>query len=496
MKLDRLKKLSFRSYLSIVLTIFSTTLLIEYFTISSQTKLMIEEAQKRASENVFGFAKIIINPMLEKDYSDIVDIFNAIVENKKIVQISLLDTDGISKITVKNDGKALFDKKKYDVLISNKYDEHAHLITSVAPISNVGFLMIQTSTIETEKITENAIFSAVVIAVILVVVAILFNIVLLKKPLKELEQLSDFATTIPFNYGLNAPETNSTLELKALSAAMTDASHQIYEQKSELEAMNSELSAMNEGLRDMVDEQTQKIMEHERLLVQQSKMAAMGDMIGAIAHQWRQPLNALAIAIQDIKFAHESGELDDVYIANTVKSSMGMINFMSGTIEDFRNFFKPGKEKGYFSAVSVVKSVLSILGTQLESHDIKLTVEGGDFKIFGYAGELSQVVLNLISNSKDAILGKKERADEWIRIHIDSGGVISICDSGGGIAEDILGRIFEPYFTTKEQGKGTGIGLYMSKLIVEKHMDGFLAVENSQDGACFKIGLSFSENKM
>jgi hypothetical protein len=121
---------------------------------------MIEEAQKRASENVFGFAKIIINPMLEKDYSDIVDIFNAIVENKKIVQISLLDTDGISKITVKNDGKALFDKKKYDVLISNKYDEHAHLITSVAPISNVGFLMIQTSTIETEKITENAIFSA------------------------------------------------------------------------------------------------------------------------------------------------------------------------------------------------------------------------------------------------------------------------------------------------------------------------------------------------
>ena len=298
MKLDRLKKLSFRSYLSIVLTIFSTTLLIEYFTISSQTKLMIEEAQKRASENVFGFAKIIINPMLEKDYSDIVDIFNAIVENKKIVQISLLDTDGISKITVKNDGKALFDKKKYDVLISNKYDEHAHLITSVAPISNVGFLMIQTSTIETEKITENAIFGAVVIAVILVVVAILFNIVLLKKPLKELEQLSDFATTIPFNYGLNAPETNSTLELKALSTAMTDASHQIYEQKSELEAMNSELSAMNEGLRDMVDEQTEKIMEHERLLVQQSKMAAMGDMIGAIAHQWRQPLNALAIAIQ------------------------------------------------------------------------------------------------------------------------------------------------------------------------------------------------------
>jgi C4-dicarboxylate-specific signal transduction histidine kinase len=188
---------------------------------------------------------------------------------------------------------------------------------------------------------------------------------------------------------------------------MTDASHQIYEQKSELEAMNSELSAMNEGLRDMVDEQTQKIMEHERLLVQQSKMAAMGDMIGAIAHQWRQPLNALAIAIQDIKFAHESGELDDVYIANTVKSSMGMINFMSGTIEDFRNFFKPAKEKSYFSAASVVKSVLSILGTQLENHDIKLTVEGGDFKIFGYAGELSQVVLNLISNSKDAILAKK-----------------------------------------------------------------------------------------
>ena len=104
--------------------------------------------------------------------------------------------------------------------------------------------------------------------------------------------------------------------------------------------------------------------------------------------------------------------------------------------------------------------------------------------------------MNLISNSKDAILAKKIRDNEWIRIYIDPDGIISVCDSGGGIAEDVLGRIFEPYFTTKEQGKGTGIGLYMSKLIVEKHMDGFLSVENSQEGACFKIGLSFSENKM
>lgn len=94
---------------------------------------------------------------------------------------------------------------------------------------------------------------------------------------------------------------------------------------------------------------------------------------------------------------------------------------------------------------------MSILGTQLENHDIKLTVEGGDFRIFGYSGELSQVILNLISNSKDAILGKKEHTEEWINIHINPDGIISVCDSGGGIADDLLGRIFEPYFTTKER---------------------------------------------
>ena len=167
MNLDRFKKLSFLSYFSIVLTIFGTTLLIEYFTVSSQTKLMVSDAKKRASENVSGFAKIIVNPTLEKDYSGIIDIFNAIAENKKIIQISLLDSDGTSKITVRQNGKAYFDKQKYDVVITNRYDERNHLITSVAAISSAGYLMIQTSTLDTEEIADNAIFNAIVIATIL-----------------------------------------------------------------------------------------------------------------------------------------------------------------------------------------------------------------------------------------------------------------------------------------------------------------------------------------
>lgn len=240
-----------------------------------------------------------------------------------------------------------------------------------------------------------------------------------------------------------------------------------------------------------------KQQEQEIMLIQQSKMAAMGEMIGAIAHQWRQPLNAIALIVQDFKSAYEFGELDEKYIDDSVSKGMKQIAFMSKTIDAFRNFFKPGKEVERFCAYDAVQSVCGLVDAGLLHSKVVIVLSFSDTAkvacIEGYKNEFKQAVLNLVSNAKDAILEKKGGGIIEIKGElVDKRLEIAFEDDGGGIREDVIDRIFEPYFTTKEQGKGTGIGLYMTKMIVEEHMDGKVLVYNSQKGAVFSLSFNFS----
>ncbi len=256
--------------------------------------------------------------------------------------------------------------------------------------------------------------------------------------------------------------------------------------------IEKELMLINKTLEQRVEEETKKRLEAEHIAIQQSKMALMGEMIGAIAHQWRQPLNALGITIQDIKEAYKYGELNEEYINQTVATSMDRINFMSKTIDDFRNFFSPNKPKSRFFIEEAIEGVINIVSAQLKSHDIVVKYDHTEkLEFFGYKSELQQVILNIISNAKDAIIENKSTIRR-IEISTTSNNnelCITIEDTGGGIPANIMDRIFEPYYTTKEQGKGTGIGLYMSKQIIERHMDGELRCENSGFGAKFTIKL-------
>jgi PAS domain S-box-containing protein len=241
-----------------------------------------------------------------------------------------------------------------------------------------------------------------------------------------------------------------------------------------------------------------KQREQEALLVQQSKMAAMGEMIGAIAHQWRQPLNALGLMIQDLKSAYEYGEFNEAYLAEMIERSMGQIHFMSSTIDSFRSFFKPSKEKEFFSLSAAAEDVLSMLSTQLKNNNIKVILELDEHNsdvVYGFKNEFKQVVLNILSNAKDAILDKNNSGTIYIGSKIKNKNVhLSFLDTGGGIADDVIDKVFEPYFSTKEQGKGTGIGLYMSKIIIEEHMGGKLLVKNKNGGALFEIVLGLASN--
>jgi len=252
------------------------------------------------------------------------------------------------------------------------------------------------------------------------------------------------------------------------------------------------LELYNQNLETKIKEETSKRVETERALIQQSKMALMGDMIGAIAHQWRQPLNALGLYVQDVPQAYKAHELDETYIERFKSEAMNIIQSMSRTIDDFRNFFAPNKVKQTFCVEDAISETLRIVSVQMNNYFIDIKFEKNESHyITGYKNELEQVFLNLLSNSKDALLEKK-RKNMFIHIKaMENEGNVEILfeDSAGGISDDVIERIFEPYFTTKEQGKGTGIGLYMSKEIIERHLHGKISATNGVHGAIFLIEL-------
>jgi signal transduction histidine kinase len=253
------------------------------------------------------------------------------------------------------------------------------------------------------------------------------------------------------------------------------------------------LQRLNENLQQRVIEETAKNREKDHLLIQQSRLAAMGEMIGNIAHQWRQPINALSLLLVNISEAYNFGELDKEELDRQVKIGTRLIQQMSTTIDDFRNFFRPGKEKAPFSLTASLEGIVEILGASLTNASIALERDiPRDITVNGYANEYAQALLNVINNAKEAILAKKPAAG-CIRVEVreENGmAVVRIGDNGGGIPEDVLPKIFDPYFTTKT--KGTGIGLYMSQAIIETNMGGRIEVRNSGSGAEFTVAVPLS----
>jgi len=254
---------------------------------------------------------------------------------------------------------------------------------------------------------------------------------------------------------------------------------------SDMKRLQYDLETLNNRLEEQVMQQVEDIRQKDQMLLQQSKLASMGEMIGAIAHQWRQPLNMLNINIQNLDDDYDEGLIDSAFINRFIKENSDIIRFMSKTIDDFRNFYRIDKVKECFYVRETIEEMLSIQKAQLMHGKIVLSVKGEDFCITGYRREFQQVLLNLVNNAADAI-HRHRREGGVIDVLLQKDRVV-VQDNGGGIPEEVLERIFEPYFTTKRQGEGTGIGLYMSKVIIEKNMGGRLEVENSGEGARFTI---------
>jgi signal transduction histidine kinase len=280
---------------------------------------------------------------------------------------------------------------------------------------------------------------------------------------------------------------------KAYLASMRDVTEQKH--------MIEEIRNLTKNLEKRVSDEIAKQRKQEQMLIQKSKMASMGEMISSIAHQWRQPLNAIGLLVQDFHEAYLFGELTEAYILENVNKSMEQIDYMSNTIEDFRNFFRISKEMTPFDVISALRRVINIVQVQLKIRYIVVRFlydKKHIYMVNGFRNEFMQAVLNVINNAKDAIITSQEKGllandkgEITINVRKESDRIlIEIQDNGGGIDERIKERIFEPDFTSKSENMGTGIGLYMSKLIIEDNMSGKLTAENTDKGAKFLFTLN------
>lgn len=234
----------------------------------------------------------------------------------------------------------------------------------------------------------------------------------------------------------------------------------------------------------------------ERMLIQQSKLAEIGEMLGAVAHQWKQPLNTIGFLIQDLEEAYNNEGIDASYIHDFVSESLDQLGFLSLTIEEFRKFFKPSEGGESFSVGDSIQKLIHLLSAQMRNHNIQIDYESSETepgKVKGAANKLQQILLNLINNSKDAILDQRELEENselgHIRIRLgrkDGDAIIEIQDDGGGILTGIQDKLFQPYNSSKGE-KGTGIGLYMARQIVERDFGGTIDASNQTGGACFRI---------
>ena len=260
--------------------------------------------------------------------------------------------------------------------------------------------------------------------------------------------------------------------------------------KGNLQQKNSELEELNKGLEARVAAEVAKSEERQYLLLKQSRLAAMGELISNIAHYWRQPLNAVSIMLQDFPIAYAEGEIDEKYVNSNTQKAVSLIDDLSKSLEKFRSFFAPDTDKTAFGIISKVKEALSLLSASLEAKEVSVSINNAEeLESIGHPNEFMQVILNILLNSKDAIV-KNKVENGAIDISIskqNDDALITITDNGGGIPEDVIDKIFEPYFTTKFKSNGAGMGLYMSKSIIEESMGGTIEITSVESKTTVNI---------
>ncbi len=280
-----------------------------------------------------------------------------------------------------------------------------------------------------------------------------------------------------------------------------------YLQEKIVEKKTKELKELNNNLEQKIKLEVAKNRKKDIIMFQQARFASLGEMLNNIAHQWRQPLGSITMIIQSFQTKMRVNKLSPEFVEQKVKDALLLAQNMSNTLDDFKNFFSPNRSKNSFFIKDCVEHSIELSKYFLNKENIKIDlIVKNDRQITTFYNELSHIFLNIISNSKDALVSSVNKNDRIIKIIVNSKKnfvFINIIDNGGGVPDDILPKIFEPYYTTKYKSAGTGIGLYMSKQIIEKHLNGEISCKNIKlevnkkvfKGASFTITIPIFEDK-
>lgn len=260
-----------------------------------------------------------------------------------------------------------------------------------------------------------------------------------------------------------------------------------------LEEYKTTIEKMNASLQEEIKKEVAKSRDKDNIMLQQSRLAAMGEMMSLIAHQWRQPISTIAMEANNLLIDVDLNTLDEKEVKLIADSLIKQTQYLSTTIDDFKNFFLPKQEKTVSTVTQVMDDTLAVMEKSLEYHNIKIIKEyDSTSQIDIFTKELLHVFINIIKNAKDVLEELNTENEKYIKLSIyeDLDNImIDIEDNGGGIKESIMSKVFEPYFSTKEKKNGTGLGLYMSQTIIMKHFGGSIVAKNKNAGACFTISI-------
>jgi len=430
-----------------------------------------------------------IQPVLAFDISfnqhkQIKNILNNILEYKDIENIQLISQNG----------NILFNQYK-DKNSSNKYFKNENIIKDPFTKIVIAKVIIIYSNKHLQNL-NNKVFTTFFLIFLFALLIYLITYFSIKKDFnalriisKSLQEYSKTKITKPII--LN----NKSEEINTIANIANEMIVNIAQYVQQLKSFNSELKIQ-------VQKEVKKQEKQEGLMIHQSRQAAMGEMIESIAHQWRQPLNIIGIATANIQTQYMLKTLNDKDFNENMELISLNINYMSNTIDDFRNFLDPNRNITEFNPIKTIQDTITILNAQLKNNNIHHNIKIKDeILCYGVENEFKQVIFILINNSKDAIIsqlksGKRKEGNIDISIEkIYNDGIIKICDNGGGINKKDINSIFDAYFTTKFQSKGTGIGLYIANNIITSRMNGYIGVVNKNDGCCFTIKLPLHNTK-
>ncbi len=475
-------KLSFRykfilSFVTLEIVFLSLIAFFNFGFIDQSSQKLIDD--KLNSIKVLS-QKLLLVPVSTYDTATLDDILSSLLQ---------IDNITAAKVTTAS-GQTLSQKGDINIDV-NECTNDIHFPLKSDDIT-VGYLHIWLDFSENiERITKNK-NQTLKIIILEVSISILLSLLIGRNIALNLESLTQATDSLSENQRYAIPSIKGNDEVAALAKAMQNMQKNILEQNEKIVEANTKLEKLNATLEQRVKEEVAKNREKDQQMIQQSKLAQMGEMIGMIAHQWRQPLASISMMINNMLLDIELQSFEEQKAVSILKNMNEQLQHLSKTIDDFRNFFKNNKEKVETSLNKVVESTLDIVGNSIVNKNIILTTDLQSTQIFEtYAGELQQVILNLIQNSEDAII---QNSIENGKIEIftkddEEGFYFTIKDNGGGIPKEVLNKIFEPYFSTKTSKNGTGLGLYMSKTIIEEHCKGKLEVSTKDNTTTFTITL-------